>query len=51
MNKKSDTSKASAEKLVKNSCRKTACQYGGGEKIRIILTGLLGKESIAKTSA
>ena len=47
MNKKSETSKASAEKLVKNIRRKTARRYGAEEKIRIVLAGLRGEESIA----
>lgn len=47
MNKKSDTSKASAEKLVKTIRRKTARRYGAEEKIRIVLAGLRGEESIA----
>ena len=47
MNKKSVGSKDAAEKLVKNIRRKTARKYSSEEKIRIILAGLRGEESIA----
>ena len=47
MNKKSVGSKDAADKLVKNIRRKTARRYSAEEKIRIILAGLRGEESIA----
>ena len=47
MNKKSGSSKAAADKLVKNIRRKTRQTYSAEEKIRIVLAGLRGEESIA----
>jgi transposase len=47
MNKKSVTSKDAADKLVKGIRRKTRKQYSAEEKIRIVLAGLRGEESIA----
>ena len=47
MNKKSGTSKGAADKLVKNIRRKTRQTYSAEEKIRIVLAGLRGEESIA----
>lgn len=47
MRQKSVSSKDAAEKLVKNIRRKTARKYSAEEKIRIVLTGLRGEESIA----
>ena len=47
MNKKSVSSKDAADKLVKNIRRKTARRYSAEEKIRIVLGGLRGEESIA----
>ena len=47
MNKKSVGSKEAADKLVKNIRRKTARCYSAEEKIRIVLAGLRGEESIA----
>ena len=47
MNKKSGSSKASADKLVKNIRRKTRQTYSAEEKIRIVLAGLRGEESIS----
>ena len=47
MNKKSGTSKDAADKLVKGIRRKTRKQYYAEEKIRIVLAGLRGEESIA----
>ncbi|WP_428548332.1 hypothetical protein [Profundibacter sp.] len=41
MNKKSGTSKAAADKLVKNIRRKTRQTYSAEEKIRIVLAGLV----------
>jgi len=47
MNKKSVGSKEAAEKLVKNIRRRTFRKYSAEEKIRIVLAGLRGEESIA----
>jgi transposase len=47
MNKTSGTSKDAADKLVKGIKRKTRKQYSAEEKIRIVLAGLRGEESIA----
>ena len=47
MNKKSVGGKDAAEKLVKNIRRKTARKYSSEEKIRIVLAGFRGEESIA----
>jgi transposase-like protein len=47
MNKKPGTSKDAADKLVKNIRRKTRQNYSAEEKIRIILAGLRGEESIS----
>ena len=47
MNKKTVGSKDAADKLVKNIRRKTARCYSAEEKIRIVLAGLRGEESIA----
>jgi transposase len=47
MNQKSGTSKDAADKLVKGIKRKTRKQYSAEEKIRIVLAGLRGEESIA----
>jgi len=47
MNKKSGTSKDAADKLVKNIRRKTRQTYSAEEKIRIVLAGLRGEESIS----
>ena len=51
MNKKSGSSKVSAGKLVKNIRRKTRQTYSAEEKIRIVLVGMRGEESIALTLA
>ena len=48
MNKKSGTSKDAADKLVKGIKRKTRKHYSAEEKIRIVLAGLRGEESIAE---
>ena len=47
MNKKSVGSKDAADKLVKNIRRKTSRKYSAEEKIRIVLAGLRGEESIS----
>ena len=47
MNKKSGTSMNAADKLVRGIKRKTRKQYSAEEKIRIVLAGLRGEESIA----
>ena len=47
MNKKSVGSKYAADKLVKNIRRRTSRKYSAEEKIRIVLAGLRGEESIA----
>ena len=49
MNKKSGSSKASADKLVKNIRRKTRQTYSAEEKIRIVLAGMRGEEGIAES--
>jgi transposase len=47
MNKKPGTSKDAADKLVKSIRRKTRQTYSAEEKIRIVLAGLRGEESIS----
>ena len=47
MTKKPQTSKDAADKVVKNIRRKTRQTYSSEEKIRIVLAGLRGEESIA----
>ena len=47
MIQKPNTSKVSADKLVKNIRRKTRQTYSAEEKIRIVLAGLRGEESIS----
>jgi transposase len=47
MKKKPQTSKAAAEKVVKNIRRKTRQTYSAEEKIRIVLAGFRGAESIS----
>ncbi len=47
MNKTSGTSKEAADKLVRGIKRKTCKHYSAEEKIRIVLAGLRGEESIA----
>ena len=47
MTKKPTTSKDVADKVVKNIRRKTRQTYSSEEKIRIVLAGLRGEESIA----
>ena len=47
MNKKTVGGKDAADKLVKNIRRRTSRKYSAEEKIRIVLAGLRGEESIA----
>jgi len=47
MNKKTVGSKDAADKLVKNIRRRTSRKYSAEEKIRTVLAGLRGEESIA----
>jgi transposase len=48
MRPKQKNSKASAERVVKDIRRATRKQYGAEEKIRIVLEGLRGDDSIAE---
>lgn len=47
MRQKSGTGKAPAQQIIKDIRRVTRKQYGAEEKIRIVLEGLRGEESIA----
>ena len=47
MRQESGTRKGSAETVIKDIRRATRKQYGAEEKIRIVLEGLRGEESIA----
>ena len=47
MTKKPTTSKDAADKVVKNIRRKTRQTYSSEEKIRIVLVGVRGEESIS----
>lgn len=47
MKQKSGTGKAPAEQVIKDIRRATRKQYSAEEKIRIVLEGLRGEESIA----
>jgi transposase len=48
MNMKSNPSKASAEQVVKDIRRATRRHYSAEDKVRIVLSGLRGEESIAE---
>jgi len=48
MRRKTNHQKASAGKVVKDIRRATRRQYGAEEKIRIVLEGLRGEDSIAE---
>ena len=47
MRQKTEVTKPSSEKVIKDIRRVTRKQYGAEEKIRIVLEGLRGEESIA----
>ena len=47
MRQKMEATKPSAEKVIRDIRRVTRKQYGSEEKIRIVLDGLRGEESIA----
>jgi len=47
MRQRTEVTKPSAEKVIKDIRRATRRQYGAEEKIRIVLDGLRGEESIA----
>lgn len=47
MRRKSGTEKAPSQQVIKDIRRATRKQYGAEEKIRIVLEGLRGEESIA----
>ena len=47
MRQKMEATKPSAEKVIRDIRRVTRKQYGAEEKIRIVLDGLRGEESIA----
>ena len=48
MNKRTGTSKDAADKLVRDIKRATRKHYSSEEKIRIVLDGLRGEDSIAE---
>jgi len=48
MRQKPETRHTASERLVKDIQRKTRKQYGAEEKIRIVLDGLRGEDSIAE---
>ena len=48
MRQKSETTKVSSERVVKDIRRATRKQYSAEEKIRIVLDGLRGESSIAE---
>ena len=47
MRQRSEVTKPSSEKVIKDIRRVTRKQYGAEEKIRVVLDGLRGEESIA----
>ena len=47
MRQKTEMTKPSSEKVIKDIRRVTRKQYGAEEKIRVVLDGLRGEESIA----
>jgi transposase len=47
MKQKTEATKPSAEKVIKDIRRVTRKQYGAEDKIRIVLDGLRGEESVA----
>ena len=47
MRQKTRTSKDAADRLVRGIKRKTRKHYSAEEKIRVVLSGLRGEESIA----
>ena len=51
MNRKSGTSKASADRLVKTIRRKTRQTYSAEEKIRIVLAGLRGGDTARQATS
>jgi transposase len=48
MRQKPGTRKSHGEKVIKDICRATRKQYSAEEKIRIVLDGLKGEDSIAE---
>ncbi len=48
MRQKSEPRKAASEKVVKDICRATRKRHSAEEKIRIVLDGLRGEDSIAE---
>ena len=48
MRQKSVARKSSAERVIRDIRRKTRKRYGSEEKIRIVLDGLRGEDSIAE---
>jgi transposase len=48
MGQKSETRQTGAAKAIKDICRATRKQYSAEEKIRIVLDGLRGEETIAE---
>jgi transposase len=48
MSQKSDSPKPSSERFVKDIRRATRLQYSAEEKIRVVLDGLRGEDSIAE---
>jgi transposase len=48
MRQKSENRRSPSEKAVKDICRATRKKYSAEEKIRIVLNGLHGQETIAE---